>query len=134
MTKYWNPRRIQQEKERKEKMQQRIHEKASVERERTRTYTPGDIAKNTGLMLDALGLSLRRKMIVRLKKDGAMSLSKLAEPFRITLPSALAQVHVLERSGIISTHKRGRIRFCVYNPAALKELGTILSSRPTRLE
>ncbi len=51
-----------------------------------------------------------------------MSVSKLAEPFRITLPSALEQVRILERSGIISTHKHGRVRLCVYRPQALREL------------
>ncbi|MEK7601126.1 MAG: helix-turn-helix domain-containing protein [Patescibacteria group bacterium] len=122
MTKYWNPRRIKRIKERENRTAELAAEKAVALRERTRSHTPGDTRKNTVLILDALGLPLRRRMIGRLKRGGAMSVSKLAEPFRITLPSALEQVRILERSGIISTHKHGRVRLCVYRPQALREL------------
>lgn len=58
-----------------------------------------------------------------------MSLSKLIEPFGITLPAGLKHLHLLERAGIVTTHKRGRIRFCVYDPSALKVLSVHLASQ-----
>ena len=103
-------------------------EKAAKFAERERTYTSGDVSKNAALMLDALGSSLRRKMVARLKKEGAMSVSKLVQPFRIKLPLAMMHVQILERSSIISTHKRGRVRICVYNPMAFRELSSWLIS------
>jgi len=129
MTKYWNSRRIKRVKERKLRAAESAAEKAAIERERQRSYTPGDARKNTELMLDALGLSLRRRMIARLKRGGTMSVSKLVEPFHITLPSALEHVRLLERSGVITTHKHGRVRLCVYRTEALKELAHELTSK-----
>ena len=128
MTKYWNSRRIQRVKERENRALGKVVAKEKALRERQRSYTLGDRGKNADLMFDALGLPLRRKMVARLKRDGAMSLSKLAKPFGITLPSSLAHIHILERVGIVKTHKRGRIRICVYNPKVFKELAAWLMS------
>jgi len=122
MTKYWNPRRIKRIKEREHRAAESAAKKAAALRETARTYTKGNAQKNTALMLDALGLPLRRRMIARLKRGGTMSVSKLVEPFHITLPSALEQVRILERAGIITTHKHGRVRLCVYRPQAFREL------------
>ena len=80
-------------------------------------------------MLDALGLTLRRSMVRHLRRHGAMPLSKLAEPYGISLPATLKHVRLLEESGIVVTEKRGRARICVYNPLALKELGGWLASQ-----
>lgn len=77
-------------------------------------------------MLDALGLPLRRGMMARLRVEGAMSLSKLVEPFHITLPSALTHLRELERAGLVVTHKQGRVRICAYNRHALEELAAWL--------
>jgi len=129
MTKCWTPTRIRRLNESRVRASERAATKAAALRERERSYTPGALRKNADLMLDALGLPLRRKMVARLKRGGAMSVSKLVEPFRITLPSALEQVRVLERSGIITTHKHGRVRLCVYQSHALKELAHELTLR-----
>ena len=127
MTKYWNARRLQRMRRRKNEVASRAADKAAVLRERERTYTHGNPQKNAGLMLDVLGLPLRRRMVARLKQGGAMSLSKLVEPFGITLPTAFVHLQALERAGIIVTHKRGRVRICVYNREALKELAAWLT-------
>ena len=64
-----------------------------------------------------------------------MSVSHIAEPFHIMLPDAMRHVHILERSGLITTEKRGRVRFCVYNPNAPKELSKWLAAnRPFDLD
>jgi len=127
--KYWNERRIQRVKDRKKKKQQRAIARAKEAEEQSRTYTKGDTQKNLRLMLDALGSERNRRLLARLRTRGAMSVSKLAEPYGITLPAAMDHIHALERAGLIHTHKRGRIRFCVYNPAALQELSASLSSK-----
>ncbi|MDP2648907.1 MAG: helix-turn-helix domain-containing protein [bacterium] len=128
--KYWNKARVRRTREKEARVKRRVFEKQEENAERSRCYTPGEAEKNANLMLYALGSSRRRKMVALLRRGGAMSVSKLAKPFRITLPSALYEVRILERVHIIKTHKRGRIRFCVYNPQALKELAHWLTSRP----
>lgn len=57
-----------------------------------------------------------------------MSLSKLAKPFGISLPAALRHVRELEGATFIRTHKKGRVRICVYDPKAFKDLLVWLSS------
>ena len=127
--KYWNKARISRVKKRNARSQERALDHAKWSERQHLTYTTGDVRKNTALMLDALGSERNRMMLARLRIRGAMSVSNLARPFRITLPAAMNRVGVLERAGLISTHKRGRIRFCVYNPAALKELSGWLASK-----
>ena len=122
MPKYWNPRRIRNVRERKILAKRRDAEREDARKEQMRSYTRGDVQKNAQLMLAVLGMSLRRRIVALLRREGAMSVSKLAKPFRLTLPSALDHVHILERSGIITTHKQGRIRMCVYNERAIREL------------
>src|SRR3989344_4097189 len=120
--KYWNRQRILRIRKREEKRWKRAHDHYLEAKEKERTYTPGDTRKNTRLMLDALGNPLHRKMLTRLRERGAMSVTHLARPFRIMLPDAMRHVHILERSGLITTKKQGRIRFCVYNTNAVREL------------
>ena len=126
--KYWNKARIRRERERAARAGERARQRVK-EAERLRsTYTAGDSRKNTALMLDALGSEVNRKMLARLRERGAMSVTKLSEPFGITLPAAVTRINTLERAGLITTHKQGRIRFCVYNPSRIKELSIHLAS------
>ncbi len=70
---------------------------------------------NYGAGLDtafhALADPTRRAVLHRLSK-GPASVSELAEPFAMALPSFVKHITVLERSRLISSHKRGRIRTC----------------------
>ena len=106
---------------------QRDAEKIALHRESLRPPTSSGAHKTAELMLNALGILRRRQMVARIKHGGAMSVSRLAKPFHMTLPSALEHVRILEHCGIIKTHKRGRVRMCVYNPRALKELAKYLA-------
>ncbi|MEK7093423.1 MAG: helix-turn-helix domain-containing protein [Patescibacteria group bacterium] len=126
--KYWNKARIRRVREREARAKKRALEREKESVRLRNTYTKGDSRKNATLMLDALGSPVNRMMFARLRMRGAMSVTKLSEPFRITLPAAVTRVNTLERAGLVTTHKRGRIRFCVYNPAALKELSAHLAS------
>lgn len=66
----------------------------------------------------ALADPTRRAIVSRLC-DGPKSVSELAEPFDIALPSLLKHVRVLEKSGLISSAKVGRVRTCRMEPEAL---------------
>lgn len=132
--KYWNKARIKRVSERKRRAQARATAMYMAAQEAVRTFTPGDSKKNAALILDALGLPIRRRMVSRLKRGGAMSLSKLVDHFGIALPAATAHLHTLERAGIVTTHKQGRVRMCVYNKAALKELSEYLTSDKLRFD
>ena len=60
----------------------------------------------------------RRAMVERLT-GGEASVSELAEPFAMSLAGVVQHVQVLERSGLIRTEKRGRVRTCRIDPDAL---------------
>jgi DNA-binding transcriptional ArsR family regulator len=128
MIKYWDSRRLQRIRSRQVRRGQ-AEAQRTLEKERlARTYTRGDARKNVRLMLDALGLPVRRKMVARLATGGTMSLSKLVEPFNLFLPSALKQLRILERAGLVETRKQGRVRLCFLRPDAFPELTRLLSS------
>lgn len=66
----------------------------------------------------ALADPTRRAIISRLC-DGPKSVSELAEPFALALPSLLKHVRVLEESGLVSSEKIGRVRICRLEQHAL---------------
>ncbi len=57
----------------------------------------------------ALADSTRRKMLERLSR-GEASVSELARPFGVSLPTIHKHLQVLERAGFIAHEKRGRVR------------------------
>lgn len=65
--------------------------------------------------LDGLFLALadptRRAVLGRLGR-GAASISDLARPFDMALPSFMKHIHLLEDTGLIRTRKEGRVRTC----------------------
>ena len=66
----------------------------------------------------ALSDANRRAMIDRLL-DGPASVSELAQPLSISLPAVVQHLHVLEHSGVVRSHKVGRVRTCEIEPQAL---------------
>lgn len=66
----------------------------------------------------ALSDSTRRAVLARLS-TGPASVSELAQPFEMALPSFMQHLKVLEGSGLVSTQKEGRVRTCEMEPAAL---------------
>ncbi|WP_186133773.1 ArsR/SmtB family transcription factor [Burkholderia gladioli] len=59
--------------------------------------------------------------IVRALADGAQTVSVLAEPFEMALPSFMKHLGVLERSGLVRSSKSGRTRRCELVPARLAQ-------------
>ena len=68
----------------------------------------------------ALANPTRRAVIERLTR-GPATVSELAEPFDMALPSLLQHIEVLEHSGLVRSHKRGRVRTVHIRPAKLKK-------------
>jgi DNA-binding transcriptional ArsR family regulator len=64
----------------------------------------------TGIF-QALADPTRRAVLGRLGR-GPASVSELAEPFDMALPSFMKHIHLLEGSGLIRTRKDGRVRTC----------------------
>jgi DNA-binding transcriptional ArsR family regulator len=60
-----------------------------------------------------------RRAIVRRLSRGPASVSELARPFSMAMPSLLQHLAVLEASRLIRSEKVGRVRTCEMQPAAL---------------
>lgn len=73
-------------------------------------------------MFHALADSSRRAMVERLAR-GPASVSELAKPFQMALPSVVQHLGVLERAGIVSSAKVGRVRTYQLVPGALEPAG-----------
>lgn len=61
------------------------------------------------MVFHALGNSTRREVVALLAR-GSASMSQLAEPFNMALPSFLQHLGVLEKAGVIRSEKAGRVR------------------------
>jgi DNA-binding transcriptional ArsR family regulator len=59
----------------------------------------------------ALGDPTRRAIVEKLS-EGPISVSRLAEPLKITLAAVVQHLQVLEDSGLVKTDKVGRVRTC----------------------
>jgi DNA-binding transcriptional ArsR family regulator len=68
----------------------------------------------------ALSDPTRRAILARLVR-GPASVSDLAAPFSLAMPTLLQHLRVLEGSGLIGTAKAGRVRTCTLKPEALAE-------------
>jgi DNA-binding transcriptional ArsR family regulator len=62
-------------------------------------------------VFQALSDPTRRAVLGRLGK-GPATISDLAKPFDMALPSFMKHIHLLESSGWIRTLKEGRVRTC----------------------
>ena len=69
--------------------------------------------------LSALADPTRRAILARLSL-GAATVSEIAEPFDISLPSVSRHLKVLEGAGLISRGREAQWRPCMLEPAPLK--------------
>jgi DNA-binding transcriptional ArsR family regulator len=74
---------------------------------------------NIDRIFHALGDPTRRAIVERLS-DGPISVSRLAEPFGLTLAAVVQHVQVLEGCGLVQTEKLGRVRTCRIESAGLE--------------
>lgn len=91
-------------------------------------------------IFQALADPTRRAVLARLGQ-GSASISDLAEPFDMALPSFMKHIHFLEDSGLIQTRKQGRVRTCIIEKqrfaaveAWLSEQRSLWEGRTDRLE
>lgn len=75
----------------------------------------------------ALADPTRRAILARLI-HGEASVKELTEPFDMTLTAIAKHVRVLERAGLLTHEKRGRVRICRLEPAPLKDAVDWLST------
>jgi DNA-binding transcriptional ArsR family regulator len=68
----------------------------------------------------ALSDPTRRAIIERLV-DGPASVTELAAPFTLALPSLMKHLQVLERCELVASRKAGRVRHCTLRPEALRQ-------------
>lgn len=76
----------------------------------------------------ALGDGTRRRIVERLS-FGEASVSQLAAPLQMSLPTVLQHLRVLEDSGIVRTEKAGRVRRCRLHAAALRPVEDWVAAR-----
>jgi len=81
-------------------------------------YLPTRPEPPVDVVFHALSDANRRAMIDQLL-DGPASVSELARPLAISLPAVVQHLHVLEASGVVRSHKVGRVRTCEIEPVAL---------------
>ena len=79
-------------------------------------------------IFQALADPTRRAVLQRLSR-GPASISELAEPFDMALPSFMKHIRLLEGSGWIQTRKEGRVRTCGLDKKSLAAAEAWLSAQ-----
>ncbi|MFI7658086.1 ArsR/SmtB family transcription factor [Micromonospora parva] len=82
-------------------------------------------------VLHALSDPTRRQVVERLAA-GPATTSELARPFDMALPSFTQHLHVLERCGLVTSQKQGRVRTYRLAPQSLERLDTWLAAQRAR--
>lgn len=70
-----------------------------------------------------------RRAIVEVLSRKEASVSELAQPFNMSLAAVVQHIQILEESGLIRTHKSGRVRICQIEPRSLKVIEGWLNQR-----
>jgi DNA-binding transcriptional ArsR family regulator len=84
----------------------------------------------------ALADPTRRAILTRLR-DGASTVTALAEPFDMSLAAVSKHVRLLERAGLIRREVKGRKHYCHLQAAPLREVvrwATYVASWEERLD
>jgi DNA-binding transcriptional ArsR family regulator len=85
------------------------------------------------VLFHALSDPTRRAILARLAR-GPASVTDLAAPFDMALPTFLAHLKRLEEGGLIETAKQGRVRSCALVPAAFAPVQTWLDDQRAQWE
>ena len=79
-----------------------------------------------GPVFAALADPTRRAIVARLM-EGRATVGELAEPFAMSLAAVSKHVKVLERAGLVSQEREGRLRHCRLEPAPLRDADAFLA-------
>jgi DNA-binding transcriptional ArsR family regulator len=96
----------------------------------TRTHAADVSARPIDSIFRALSDPTRRHVLERLSRSPA-SVSELAAPFEMALPSFLEHLRLLERSGLVRSRKSGRVRTYRLVPRRLRVAEDWLSRQRT---
>jgi DNA-binding transcriptional ArsR family regulator len=69
----------------------------------------------------ALSDATRRGILARLARQGETSISKLAAPYKMSLPAVSKHLRVLEHAGLVSRQKDGRVHRCRLRAEPMKD-------------
>lgn len=92
---------------------------------------------NQSLALDRLFHALAdpgRRVIVERLVNGPASVTEIAGPLAMSLPSVLQHLQVLEAGGLIRSEKIGRVRMCRLEPKALTQAEAWINARRAEWE
>jgi DNA-binding transcriptional ArsR family regulator len=70
-----------------------------------------------------------RRVIVERLTRGPATVSDLARPLPMSLPAVVQHLDVLQSSGLVRSEKRGRVRTCRLEPAALQPVEQWIGAR-----
>ena len=85
-------------------------------------YQDSELDATFGALADAT-----RRGILEQLADGDSSVTKLAQPFNISLPAISKHLRVLERAGLLSQEKDGRVRRCRLDAGPMKDASDWIS-------
>ncbi|TGL87222.1 transcriptional regulator [Leptospira congkakensis] len=88
---------------------------------------------NIDVVLHALSDPTRRQVVERLG-IGPASVSDLAVPFSMAMPSFMQHLDILESSQLIYTEKVGRVRICYLNPNPFSVMDSWLQTQKSLWE
>ncbi len=91
------------------------------------------VAEPIDAVFKALSDPTRRRVLERLSLSSA-SVSELAEPFDMALPSFVQHLRVLEESGLVTSRKTGRVRTYKLDAAQLHTAENWLARQRTLWE
>jgi DNA-binding transcriptional ArsR family regulator len=78
-----------------------------------------------GALLDstfaALSDATRRGILARLARQGEISVSELAAPYKMSLPAVSKHLRVLEHAGLVARQKDGRVHRCRLRAEPMKD-------------
>ena len=72
-------------------------------------------------VFSALADPTRRRILVRLSRNGEGPVTDLAKPFRISLPAISRHLRVLEKARLIDRRREGRVHMIRARPAGFTE-------------
>ena len=75
-----------------------------------------------------------RRAVLRRLAAGPASVQRLAQPFKMALPSFVKHIAVLEGAGLIATSKSGRVRSCTLRAREFSAAEQWLAEQRRQLE
>lgn len=90
-------------------------------------------SSDLSLLFHALSDPTRRAMLERLAR-GPATVTELAGPTGLRLPTVLRHLAVLEEAGLIESLKEGRVRSCALRPEALSPMQDWLGAQRAEWE